>query len=183
MTFWPASALGVPDTARPEICETWATGSGIAQDGIAFNIAYNGPPEGGQVSSAIVLERNIFLYGFWDFVAIWFNPSLPNGFEGIGQAVNLHNYLGSSEVFPLTICAQQQGSSIAFEVQKGTQRPTLPLGDSAQGGTISIAAAGQNAVPSPGESYGTYEAHVPPGTSMLVNHIAVNGRPYLFAFP
>jgi hypothetical protein len=178
VTFQSADKLAVPDTAKPEICDTWENGSGIAQDGIAFDVAYSGPPTGGQVSSAIVLERNIFFDGWWGFVVIWFDPSLKYGFETLGHGTSLRSYLGTSKVFPLTICAQQQGSTIAFELAKGTHRPTLPLGNPAQGGIISISAAGQHAVPSSTESYGVYEAHVPPGTTMLMNNIKVNGVPY-----
>ncbi len=131
-------------------------------------------------TTAIVLERNIWMAGFWDFVGIDFNSAVPNGFTVIpNSGVDLGSYLGEvpTPTYPLRVCARIVGTSLQFEVEKGTELGTPdppPVGTPGQGGTISLAGL---ADATPGAT-GVYEAHVPPGTLSVVDDVTLDGRPY-----
>ena len=156
-------------------CATWLYGQGIAQNGLAFDI-HSTP----QRTTAIVLERNVWMAGFWDFVGIDFDSTAPTGFTVIPDSgVNLSSYLGEvpAPTYPLRVCARIVGTSLQFEVCKGTELGTPnppPFGTLGQGGTISLAGL---ADATPGMT-GVYEAHVPPGTLSVVDNVTLDGAPY-----
>ncbi len=156
-------------------CATWLFGQGPAQNGLAFDV--HPTPRG---TTAIVLERNVWMGGYWEFVGIDFDPRVPNGYTPIpGGSVDLGAYLGRTQVpvYPLRVCARVVGASLQFEVAKGTDQGTPdppPFGTPAQGGTISLAGL---ADATPGMT-GVYEAHLPPRTLSVVGDVTLDGLPY-----
>ena len=148
---WGASS---PATFNSGECATWESGSGAAQDGLAFRIVSSASG-----TNAVVLERNIWMDGFWDFVVIDFHTGGATPFTA-GPSVDLSSYLGTSttDVFPLRVCAAVVGDSLAFAVAKGTD-PMPRLATPGQGGVVALTGA---AASESGRT-GLYVAHVPPG--------------------
>lgn len=164
-----------PVRATTTECATWLFGQGAAQNGLAFDIH-----AGRRRTTAIVLERNVWLAGYWDFVAIDFDSAVPNGFTPVpDSSVDLSSYLGRTAVptYPLRVCARIVGTSLQFEVQRGAEAGTSdppPFGTPSQGGTISLAGLADATA----GMTGVYEAHLPPGTVSVVADVTLDGLPY-----
>lgn len=157
--YWPQDA---PAVTSSTICETWSSGQGIAQNGVAFRISSDG-------SSGVVLERNVWAYGYWSFVALKF----AHGSFTELNSVNLGAYLGTDkghDIWPLRICAHIGNAGVlSFAVAKGSDPMPTHLGAGLQGGTFHLANDG---LPAAGAT-GAYVAHLPPGTSVTVDHITI----------
>jgi hypothetical protein len=159
------------DMVNSTQCARWVSGKGHAQNGLAFRIKAN---SGGW--DAVVLERNILYNGFWSFVVIYFHSGTNQRTRwDVGPAADLGDYLGrdlSRAVFPLSICARLTGSTLQFAVAKGSD--AMPaLGTSGRGATLRL---DPRRYPASGIT-GTYIAHIPAGTSAVVDRITINGRP------
>lgn len=157
---------GDPGVSNATICETWKSGEGIAQNGVAFRIGPNG-------TSAVVLERNILFAGYWSFVALKF---WAGRFTVLGS-VDLSSYLGmwmSHDIWPLRVCAHlSRADVLTFAVAKRSDPMPTTLGVGPQGGTYDLSGDG---LPARGAT-GSYLAHLPVGTSSTVNNITVDGQP------
>lgn len=160
-------AVSRPDVADSSACATWRSGVGLSQDGFAFRIA-------GHTGSyrAVVLERNVYGHSFTAFRVIYF---ADGRFDVEPAVVDLSPYLATSngtDVYPLRVCARLVGSRLSFAVARG-DAPMPPLGTQGQGGTFRLR---HTAVPTRGGT-GIYVAHVPRGTSAVIDSITFDGEP------
>ena len=162
----------IPSTAPRESsgnsCATWDSGVPLAQNGIIFRGAYASAGWNG-----VVIERNIYYWGFWDFLVIYFH----GGTFDTGPGVDLSGYLGTSgEVWPLRICAEITSTAgaaeLSFAVAKGSD-PMVPDGTAGRGATFPL---NPGDMPATGQT-GTYIAHVPQGTSAVVSGVTIDGQP------
>ena len=163
--FWSSS--GVREAGATE-CATWASGKGLAQDALAFDIRST---KGGL--QAITIERNIWGYAFWDFIAItWDTTSTSNAVAD--GSVDLSSYLGTgpTDVFPLQVCARMVGSTLQFEVAKRGDA-IQAWGNTARGGDITTR------MPSNGVTgaTGVYFGHMAVGTSAQMTNVTIDGTP------
>ena len=166
--LWASSQKNEADSTY---CARWVSGQGLAQNGVAFRIRSD---SGGW--DAAVLERNIYLREFWVSVVIYFHSGRNFGTAlEVGPAVDLGAYLGRSmaaAVYPLRICAQLTGTTLRFAVAKGAD-PMPPLGTSGRGATFAL---NRSQIPASGAT-GTYIAHLPRGTSAVVDDVSIDGIP------
>lgn len=162
-----------PDVANGRLCATWDTGTGVAQQGIAFRIRRG--PDGWR---AVVLERNIWQQRYWLFVPVYFHahdlePPIAVDPVQSAEAISLVRYLGHAgpAVYPLRVCAEVRGGVLAFAVAKAGDA-MVPLGTPGRGGRFPL---WSDLVPPTGR-IGTYVAHLPSGTSTVVTDVTVDGE-------
>jgi len=159
------------DVSTSSTCARWVSGQGLTQNGLAFRIKSN---SGGW--DALVLERNVWAGGFWNFVVIYFHSGTNQRTKfDVGPMIDLGDYLGRSttrNVFPLSICGELVGNALRFAVAKGSD-PMPALGTAGRGGTFTV---DPRRYPAAGIT-GTYIAHIPLGTSAVVDRITIDGQP------
>jgi hypothetical protein len=166
------SSTELAETASTE-CATWTSGTGLAQNGVAFRIA----ADSGGVDS-VTLERDIWDRQFWKFVVVYFHtgsnyPSTRRW--DVGPITDLSGYLGKSttDVFPLRFCASLTTNDVLrFAVAKGADTMP-PVGTPGQGGTFAL---NRSEEPVSGRT-GAYVAHVPRGASSVVDDVILDGKP------
>jgi hypothetical protein len=157
-------AVSQPDVTDSTACTTWRSGVGLSQNGLAFRIArHRGSYR------AVVLERNVYGNRFTAFKLIYFSD---RRFDVDPAVVDLSPYLVTADrtaVYPLRVCAQLRGSRLAFTVARdGDVMP--PFGTAGRGGTFEV-----HRPPSRGAT-GIYVAHVPRGTSAVIDAMTLDGN-------
>ncbi len=162
--LWAAST---PVASSATECARWQSGTGLTQNGIAFRIR---PSHGGW--DAVVLERNVWLEGFWEFVVINFHTGHHHNTFDTLAGTNLKSYLGRKNVFPLRVCAEMTGHVLSFAVAKGSD-PMPPPGPGPQGASFDLQGV---SLPGSGAT-GTYIAHLPPGSVAVVKRVTIDGQP------
>lgn len=159
----------VPESASAVQCATWSSGSGIAQNGFVFRIARQ---SGGY--NAIVFARNIYMYWFWRFAPKMFHTGsdYENDWSDV-PGIDLDAYLGQVEIntWPLRVCASFDSSNVLrFAVAKGSDPMPSLTNPGIQGGSWKL---DMTHYYHPGEGLsgkngGTFIAHTPPGTALVV---------------
>ena len=180
--YWDRS---VPESSAATVCTTWATGIGIAQNGIAFRIQQT---DGGY--NAIVLERNIWANIYWVFnVALFYTGREYNAVAHAGggpvakpydgpTGINLASYLGTAAeaVYPLRVCASLDGNDVLrFAVAKGTDAMPPLDNPGQQGGSwrLDIAQYYHDGQGKRGRT-GIYAGHIPVGTSLVYDDVTLS---------
>jgi len=159
--FWLNGSPAVSDSTS---CAEWRSGTGLAQQGAAFRIT-----DVAGVVRGLTITRNIWARAFWMFNFHWWDTSIPGVYKPF-HSTNLTRYLRRAVTYPLWFCARVTGREIQFVVWKaGTRRPAW--GSTTQGGSSRIPPAFGS---TPGMT-GWYVGHVPDGSSVVFDRLAVDG--------
>jgi hypothetical protein len=155
-----------PVEAASTSCATWTSGTSPAQNGILFR---GGSATGGW--NGVELERSF--YGsttpYGKFGIVYFH----GGTISFGPYVDLSAYFAGAPVWPMSICASITSANVfSFAVAKAGA--TVPaLGTPGQGATWTLDAT---QMPASGQT-GTYVAHIPTGTSLIIDGTTIDGTP------
>lgn len=175
--YWNESS---GDSVGAVQCATWVSGTGISQPGFVYRIAQR--PDGG--INAIVFAPNIWAHMYWIFAPKLFHTGAEydNDWDS-PPGMDLSGYLvrsTESPTYPLRVCASlDAGDSLCFAVAK--EGDTLPPLSAAgkQGGCwqLRISDFYEEGQGKSGKNGGIFAGHVPPGGSLVMENLTLNGAP------
>ena len=172
--FWNPNTSNSPSATQ---CATWVSGKDIGQNGLAFRIDKRADGS----TNAIVLERNIWAYAYWKFVPIMFHNGheYVEDFEGI-DGIDLSPYLGTAReaIWPLRICASLGADDVlSFAVAKESDVMPPLSNPGLQGGSwkLDISRYFHTSQGETGKNGGIYAAHIPQGTTLVFEDVALSG--------